>query len=620
MKRFFLVLMMLLLLAGCGREDIQPSQDATLPTVPPQPSEPTEPPVPWVEETGMEWDDEGVLREIPLTIPDGLHFSSAMEFDGDLLLWSIDDHRAQCMLELCLVELDDGSVAATAEVPVGQFVNPQCLGDTLYICDGPGGQITGLNKALETQHQWQIEQTEDSLIMGGNATVYRTTTNDQGQITHLLAVDLNTGESVPAIEGNPEIGWVSGSGDTRSIRCYLPDNGAPDYAVLDLNTGTYAYAGAQRDVDGAYWVGDLWMLEYYGETYTYDLYPEGGEPGRLSLENATLKLLPEGHLLKTATDSTTLSLHHPDGTLISACRISEQENGYVDSTMIWNKTLGGYFVLHRTYGDTARLLFWDVEKTAEAPDLTLEAVPTPEANQLRLEQRAAELGKKYGLSILVGSQCDTEFDDFTATRATNYEQVNQALDTLDKALAAYPAGFLRQLRYDNVYGITIQLVRDLQAHGSGLIGGGYAAFTQSRWEEALVVIDIEESTEETYYHEVSHIIDRYLEWDAAHRTEALYAEDGWTGLNPGWFDGYTYDYSQPLDLAADGAFIDGYATISPTEDRARVMEYAMANWGGGWFRPGTALMRKLEYYCGCIRDAFDTEGWPDTVLWEQYLE
>ena len=619
MKRFLLVLMMLLLLAGCGRENIQPSQDATLPTASTQPTEPTEPPVPWVEETGMEWDAEGVLKEIPLTIPDGLHFSSAMEFDGDLLLWSIDDHRVQSVLELCLVELDDGSIAATAEIPVGRYIYPQCLGDTLYICDGPTGKITGLNKALETEQQWEIEKTEDSLIMGGNGIAYRTTMDEQVQSNHLLAVDLNTGESVPAMEGDPDIGWVSENGDTLSIRCYLPDTGAPDYAVLDLNTGAYAYAGAQRNVDSAYRVDGVWVLEYYGESYSYDLYPAGGEPFRISPENATLKLLPEGHILKTALDSTTLSLHNTDGTLISACRLSEQENGYVDSTVIWNEALGGYFILHRNYGDTARLLFWDVEKSTEVPNLTLEAVPTPAESQLRLEQRAAELGKKYGISILVGEQCETSFDEFTATQATDYEQVSQALNILDKALAVYPEGFLRQLRYDTVYGVSIQLIQDLQANGSGRYGGGYAAFTQSRWEDALMVVDIEAASVDTYYHEFSHIIDKYLEWDATMRTDAIYSEAGWVDLNPGWFDGYTYDYSWTQELSADGAFIDGYATISPTEDRARVMEYAMANWSSGYFQPGTVLARKLDYYCDCIRDAFDTTGWTETPLWEQYV-
>lgn len=615
MKRLLMILMMLLILAGCGREDIIPTEVPTDATEPAEVTEPTEPTIPWVEEQGMAWDTEGVLKEIPLTIPDGLHYTAFKDFDGDLLLWSVDDHLEQRTMELVVVELDDGTIFATRDIPVGEFVYPQCLGDTLYICDGKEGLITALDKSLETKQTWQIEQTDDGLNIGGNGILYRTTSDE-----HLLATDLNTGETYTALEGDPSIGWVSVVDHTMVIRCYLPDTGAPDYAALDLMTGTYTYAGAHRDVDGASMIGGNWLYDYYGEGYVYDLYPANGEPSRISPEFSTISMLKEGYLLCTSMDSMVLSLHELDGTLISSCRVSEREMGYIDSQIIWNEAHNGYFVLLRNYGEAARFLFWDVSKSIEGENLTLEAIPTPEESQLRLEERAAELGKKYGVNILVGEQCDTRFDEFYATQATDYEQVNQALSLLDRALAVYPEGFLRQLRYDTVYGVTIHLIRDLQADGSGRTGGGYAAFTQTQWDHSLMVIDIEDSTEHTYYHEFSHIIDKYLEWDASQRSEALYSDSGWTNLNPGWFDGYTYDYSWERSVMDGGAFIDGYSTISPTEDRARVMEYAMVNWGEHYFAAGTVLARKLDYYSRCIRDAFDTEGWTGVPLWEQYLK
>lgn len=606
MKRLLIVLLMLLLLVGCSQEEILPTE---------APTEPTEPPIPWVEEVGMAWDTEGVLKEIPLTIPDGLHYSAIMDFDGDLLLWSMDDHLEQCSLEMVLVELDDGTVTAARDIPVGQYVYPQCLGDTLYLCDGTSGLVTALDKKLETVQQWEIEPTEASLNMGGNGILYGSTADEK-----LWAMDLSTGESYAALEGDPTIGWVSLVGGNMIVRCYTPDTGTPDYAAIDLMTGDYTYAGAPRNAGGATKVGDTWMYEYYGENYMYDFYTAGQEPCRLVPESSTITLLKEGKLLSTSMDSTVVSLYSLDGSLISSCRVSEREMGYVDSHIIWNETHNGYFMTLRNYGDTARLLFWDVEKSIEGADLAFEPVPTPEESQQKLEARAAELGKKYGVNILVGEQCDTQFDEFSAALATDYEQVNQALNVLDRALAVYPEGFLRQLRYGTAYGINIQLIRDLQADGSGRTGGGYSAFTQQQWECSLMVIDIEDSTEHTYYHEFSHIIDRCLEWDAEHREGALYSESGWADLNPGWFDGYTYDYSWERDVRDYGAFIDGYATIKPTEDRARVLEYAMVNWGENYFEPGTVLADKLDYYCRCIRDAFNTEGWPAVTTWEQYLK
>ena len=66
-------------------------------------------------------------------------------------------------------------------------------------------------------------------------------------------------------------------------------------------------------------------------------------------------------------------------------------------------------------------------------------------------------------------------------------------------------------------------------------------------------------------------------------------------------------------------FVDDYATINPTEDRARVLEYAMADYGMWTFEGNEGLTAKLDYYARCIRDGFDTTGWPEVTLWEQYL-
>ena len=120
MKRFVLMLLILLLLTGCASQDAPPT------VIPTHGAEATEPAPSWVETVGMEWDAAGVLREIPLTVPDGLHYSAAMEFDGDLLLWSIDNHREDSQfVELCLIELDDGSIISQRDVPAAGYLFPK---------------------------------------------------------------------------------------------------------------------------------------------------------------------------------------------------------------------------------------------------------------------------------------------------------------------------------------------------------------------------------------------------------------------------------------------------------------------------------------------------------------
>ena len=613
MKRFALILFILLILSGCASQEAPPT---VIPTHGAEATEATEPAPSWVETLGMEWDAAGVLREVPLTVPDGLHYSAAMEFDGDLLLWSIDNHREDAQfVELCLIELDDGSIISQRDVPVTGYLFPKAAGESLYLCDNTGGTIYRLDKSLQTVNQWTVPATEGSFYMSTGGNAYLITVDN-----HLLHYNLSTGETAPLLPEDPYISWVTESANSLVIKYYDQDNGAPVFAVLDLEGGEYFLAGLDVQADSVSMCGGTWLYESYKDQYVYYLHRGGAEAVRFFPQDATVSLLKEGFILGTSMDGTSLSLYRMDGTLVSGCTVYENGNGYLATEPIWNEALGGYFFVARTYDETSRLLYWDIEKSSGGEDLQFESIPEPDEIQAALESRAAELEKKYGVTILVGNQCDTLFDEFSATQISDYDRVTAALDTLDEALSAYPEGFIRQLRYDTIRGIQIQLISDLQADGSGRTGGGYNAFTQPQFDYYLMVMDIDDSYVETYYHEFSHIIDNYLRSDSWQREDALYSEEKWNELNPRWFDDYTYDYSQMQNLEDDTSFIDGYATISPTEDRARVMEYAMVSWGEWAFAEDTVLYRKLSYYCRCIRDAFDTTGWPDTVLWEQFLK
>ena len=608
MKRLLLILLAVLVLAGCANEDVLPTE-TTVPT-----TEATEPPVPWVETAGLQWDQEGILKEMPLTIPDGLHYTAGMEFDGDLLLWSMDTHRSDAYtLELCLIELDDGSVIATRDVPVSQYVIPRCLGSDLYICDNLSGSIYQLDKNLNTVKEWSMNPTEGTVYMGNSGSAYLLDYESR-----FFRYDLETGAMEPVLEGDPDICWVNEIHGTLVVRYYAPDNGALDYAVVDLGSGECFYTNTDEQFDSAIRVGDSWLYEKYLDHYIYYLQQDGGELLRFVPEESAMTLLDDGYLLETTMDCGTQRLYRMDGTLVSACTISDEGYGYSGSEMIWNESLGGYFFLLRSYDETSRLLFWDISRSIGGEDLVMEPVPGDDAVQAELEARAEELEKKYGLIILVGDECNTQFNEFAASQVNDRDRVLAALDVLDEAMAVYPEGFIRQLCQGDAKSIQIHLVTDLVPDGFGRTGS-YAAFVQPNYDCYVMGVDIDLTGYDTYYHEMSHIIDSFLEWDYYNRDDSLYIPYKWEELNPGWFSGYSYDYSIEHELKDMTSFIDGYSTISPTEDRARVLEYAMAPYGGWVFEDAPVLQAKLSYYCRCIRDAFDTTGWPETCLWEQYL-
>ena len=100
-----------------------------------------------------------------------------------------------------------------------------------------------------------------------------------------------------------------------------------------------------------------------------------------------------------------------------------------------------------------------------------------------------------------------------------------------------------------------------------------------------------------------------------------YSEEGWAALNPKGFQ-YCQSYTDvPDSYYYDGNedyFIDIYSRTFPSEDRARVMEYAMIG-AEFCFDTYPGLVEKLRYYSECIRDGFDTTGWPEVTKWEEML-
>lgn len=612
MKKLIIILVFAFLLCSCSRDAQTPTEPDNLSAEPTAAA--TEPPIPWVQEFGTPWDEAGVLREMHVTIPDGIHFSNYLEFDGDLLLWSTDSHRAdRNVVEMCLLELDDGTIRAQREYTVQDYCIPQALGENLYLCDPQSGLILQLDKDLQETRRWELMAEPGNWYMGGNGSLYQFREN-----ATLWVCSLEEGNSEPVIEGDPELSMFYPLGSSISFDYFRQDTGAKVTTVLNLLTGEMITPDIRSEYETVMAVGDYWISSRYLDGYVHTLSYSQDSMVRIETGECHVKLLEENYLLLTSEMGDWLHLYDMQGNPISSCQISENGNYYI-MDLIWNESLGGYFFQVGGYDSDERLLFWDISRSSEEPALVMEPVMSLSDQEQALEDRAEELSKKYGVNIVVGSACDEVFADFTASVITDYDLVMDALDTLDEALSVYPKGFLAQLRSKYFNGIQIQLVSDLIATGNGREGDGYSAFTMNMWEYYLMVMDIHDTYTDTYYHEFSHIIDSYLELDSYDREDALYSEVTWASFNPVWFDGYTYDYSMMVDLNDYDSFVDSYSTISPTEDRARVMEFAMSEYGKWTFENRPGLLEKLEYYCRCIRDTFDTTGWPETVIWEQYL-
>lgn len=251
------------------------------------------------------------------------------------------------------------------------------------------------------------------------------------------------------------------------------------------------------------------------------------------------------------------------------------------------------------------------------PRSTLEA-PDWEGLQ-HCQTEADAIGEKHGVRILI-------WQDAVCTPPVGHALIPEyqvplieyCLKQLDQLLSRYPAGFLEEAASNTGNGrLTICLVRTIAADP----GSGVGAHTGSLqyWDDqanAYLAMAAADSMEQALHHGLFHFLESHLLCSSK-------SCDDWQCLNPKGFD-YAYDYAvnlsrDDLDLISgeNRAFTDSFAMSYPREDRARVMEYAMAPGQADCFSSAT-LQKKLRTLCLGIREAFSLA--PGTVYpWEQYL-
>lgn len=145
----------------------------------------------------------------------------------------------------------------------------------------------------------------------------------------------------------------------------------------------------------------------------------------------------------------------------------------------------------------------------------------------------------------------------------------------------------------------------------GIVGCAYERFD---WQYIALEIHPSYSLDSIICHEIWHATEnriRSCDYTAL-------PMDEWDALNPEGFS-YTEDaaktdptqkwilYSgRPEDIH----FVDSYACVARTEDRARIMEYIMTHEDEAKLLiQSPFIRRKLQMMCDAVRSTFDTTGW-----------
>lgn len=245
-----------------------------------------------------------------------------------------------------------------------------------------------------------------------------------------------------------------------------------------------------------------------------------------------------------------------------------------------------------------------------------------------LRERADDIAEENDVIIHLGKDIeDFEEGTYGVRVCDDISLIDNALDVLEVVLERYPDGMLAQL--DDDFGSELNIYLSGSIYPLDEYGISEAVGLQNTlYDYTWIVADITHTygLEQTLYHEIMHAIDEYMD-----NADGGGIDDyEWEALNP---DGFYYDYDYIANesndddrytLYGDGSdvyFFDTYAKSYPHEDIARVMEYAMIEYreDSGCFEY-QGLNEKLRYLSKCIRENFDTTGWPEETEWEKEIK
>ena len=508
----------------------------------------------------------GNLWKIPHETLEKISPRQLLDASGDLLIYGGG--------QMALLSSEDLSVRAERTVEAGDGAYVQVLSEGFCVADPEHGTITVLDAGLQTTRTLETAPVDGLLFLSPDARQVYTITDTA------LCRD---GEVIRSFRS---LAVTFVAKDRLALRAVGTEDLVIRYYVLELDNG---------------------MLIEEPESRTKAL--------RLELRALGDQWLWVG--------SRVLMLYGADGTCLSRCPLPKWKDASCGGELVWSDRWQGWFFLDHIRGD-AELMFWDpgVQSPADPVDIQPDVVPEGALLDRGLYDRAEELSRRFSMDIRIAERAERSYKSYTAQVLEDPQVTARALDILEQALSLYPEGFLAQLPFEDVAKIRIELVDSLATKADADNVSDSSAFAHQRSGYYLLVFDARKLKEEMVWHELSHIIDKRMAWEATFREDALFSEERWLALQPEGFS-YTGSYDDVPENGKkyddSGYFVQSYACVSASEDRAMTMEKAMML-ETAVFEANPRLLPKLQYYCDCIRDSFDTTNWPQVLPWEQLLQ
>ena len=593
MKRLVLILLLVLLLTGCGpKTEVFPQ--ATEPT-----EEATEPVSLYIANSSVEQQTSGAVR---VYVPEEAEYIGMATMADKVVL--VSD-----LSELTLIDAETGSLGTS--VKVGETISCEDTDFTtspngLSYYRDDGRELVFLNTSLQQEAKVEIPEgiSGHPSISHANQEVYYCKDKE------VRALHLQTGISrMVKSQVCQSIELVASHLDGTMLACrVVEENGNMRMIYIDSATGqTLDDVNQLTDIqtegsnylvsrrEGIVQQKIFGTLEGEAQVYAVDV----PLTAAFQLGGGYRWYMEEGALVLDFYDFET-GTHSAHTRMVG---MSEPISVAADSNYIW--------ILAKE-GKTPMLYRWDV--TLSATDETKNYVEplytrsNPDTKGLQqCAQRAAEMTEKYGVHFHVGKDALTVNGGYEMQDEYLVSALNSTLDRLEALLNKFPEGFLKEsLAKGEMH---ISLVRSIDGKKD------VAQFYDSG--NAYVILKISEKIEENFLHGVGYIIDSHVLGNSRDYDE-------WKKLNPEEFD-YDYNYyayknhgdSEYL-TDENRYFADAYAMTFPHEDRCRLFVHAMLDPNADLFTTD-AMQAKLKRMCQGIREAYGYERDGNTYVWEQYL-
>lgn len=616
MKRIIALILLCLGLTGCYAGD--PPEETTAIPMETTLAQPTEPAGSYDPGSELEEKTGGAVRVYTPDIPEAY---SLVCMEGEVVIFS-------GLETTTLTKLTGENLYATASTQLDCFIFPESCttritqkGITYY--DSLAGAVVMLDTTLKEVGRIQApdDMMGEPILSANRKTLYYCTADA------VRAMDLESGISRMLKQISCPEQTVSGLLlDDTVLQCTFSDGESRQVLYLSTENGTILN---RRDEGSPLLTQDSrYYLKAQEGSMTALVFGEADGAAQILLPkdlDAVSYFLPDANAaVTTSREASTLKLNYYDldsGLRLSALEFEDMslrnvdadgETGYV--YILADVAITGNDVLYRweperlPTNDTT--VYTETYYTREAPD---------ENGLTRCQTYAAQIGAQYGVEIRVGEDALQAVPwDYDLEVEYQVPLIIRDLTHIENLLASFPEGIFKTAAEGTESGVLkISLVRGITGSPESGSLDTVDSIHYRHGGDTYICLTVGQDLDHVFYHEMYHALESRL----LSESSACYE---WDRLNP---NGFTYDFDYVANRSRvenahttdeDRYFIDTYSMSFPSEDRARILEYACLKGNESYFQ-SEAMQKKLLAICEGIREAFGLKKSVETFLWEQYL-